>query len=470
MFNIPFAMSTLSKVIPVDIPHAWPPLAAKDIKSFWGATTLRDTPNFPEWIIGGNFWTWGGDIGWYLIITSALITFLIIRTLSEIVKFETGGSSSSVENKPKEASLLGIIGGILIFVNGVVVGVNNDPFILSTSSVRSIEEILQSNSPFWGRLVFGIRGLVEGYWSLLWLVLAVIVIYFSVKLYLEPIKRRTFTPFIILFSVVSIACGGGFIVGMILATVGGAIGYQWPTSPKKTLFGNIISVFKLDHSVYEALRENPLLQRAIHILLIVSFLSGLGCGSYALLTEKILNAQSLNLPFKVLLLGEMPLNISIFSPAIIGIGVAIIKWIILSLILYVVTIMSFRDKIDLEKIGTIVGFASAPLALQFFMPFFLTSTPYMTVIWPLALILVTNIWSVLTLLVGIREILDTSLGKALGIVCLSEAFYLWIDQKFFAVFDIPYNVRLLITPEPVVLFITTLLIVVAVLPLKVFKR
>jgi hypothetical protein len=199
-------------------------------------------------------------------------------------------------------------------------------------------------------------------------------------------------------------------------------------------------------------------------------LSGLGCGSYALLTEKILNAQSLNLPFKVLLLGEMPLNISIFSPAIIGIGVAIIKWIILSLILYVVTIMSFRDKIDLEKIGTIVGFASAPLALQFFMPFFLTSTPYMTVIWPLALILVTNIWSVLTLLVGIREILDTSLGKALGIVCLSEAFYLWIDQKFFAVFDIPYNVRLLITPEPVVLFITTLLIVVAVLPLKVFKR
>ncbi|MEM2292377.1 MAG: hypothetical protein QXX41_03785 [Nitrososphaerota archaeon] len=469
MLSFPFAMSKLSKVIPVDIPQTWPSLTAKDIKSFWGATTIEATPDFPDWIIGGNLWIWGGGIGWYFIMVSALIMFLTTWTFSKIVKLEAEGSLSA-EGRPIAASLFGVVGGIFIFVNCALVGVNKGPLILLTSPISSIEEITRSNSPFWGRVIFGMRGLIEGYLSLFWLILAVAVIYLSVRLYMEPIRRKIFTPFIILISVMSIVAGGGFIVGMILAIVGGAIGYQWPAPRKNTLFGNIIGVLKFDSSVYGALRENPLLPRALYILLIASFLSGLGCGSYALITEKIVNAQSLNTPFRILLLGEMPLSISMLSPAIIGIGIGFLKWLTLSLILYITIIMSLRDKVALEKIGAVVGLASAPLALQFFMPFFLTSTPYLTLTWPLTLILITNIWSVLTLLVGIRETLETSLGKALGIVCFSEAFYLWMDQKFFAALEIPYNVRLLISPESVVLFMVTLLIVVAVLPLRVFRR
>lgn len=469
MLNVPLATSKLSKVIPVDIPITWPSLTSKNINSFWGATTIGASPIFPDWIIGGNFWTWGGDIGWYFTIASALMMFLATWAFSRIVKFEDEGTLPA-EGRPTAASILGIIGGAFIFINSVLIGVNKGPFVLSTSATPTIEEILQPNSLFWGRFIFGIRGMVEGYFSLFWLILAVALIYFSLRLYIEPTKRKAFAPFIVLLSALSVICGGGFIVGMILAVIGGAIGYQWPTPRKNTLFGNIISVFKLDSSVYRALRENSLLPRAIYILLIASFSGGLGCGTYALLTEKIVNAQSLNTPFKILLLGEMPLNISILSPAIIGIAVGFLKWLTLSLILYIITIISFRDKIALEKIGTVVGFSSAPLAIQFFMPFFLTSTLYLTLTWPLAIIFIANIWSALTLLIGIRELLETSLGKALGIVCLSEAFYLWIDQKFFAVLDIPYNVRLLITPEPVLLFIVTLLVVIAVLPLRVFRR
>lgn len=470
MLSFPFAMSKLSKVIPVDIPQTWPGLTAKDIKSFWGATTIEVTSSFPGWVAGGSLWIWGGDIGWYLIVVSALIMFLTTWTFSKIVKLEEAEGILPAEGRPIAASLLSVVGGIFIFVNCALVGVNKGPFVLSTSPIFSIEEITRSNSPFWGRVIFGVRGLVEGYLSLFWLVLAVVVIYLSVRLYMEPVKRKIFTPLIILLSALSIMSGGGFIVGMILAIVGGAIGYQWPTPRKNTLFGNIIGVLKLDSSVYGALRENPLLQRALYILLIASFLGGLGCGSYALITEKIVNAQSLNVPFRILLLGETPLSVPMLSPAIIGIGIGFLKWLTLSLILYITIIMSFRDKVALEKIGTVVGYASAPLALQFFMPFFLTSTPYLTLTWPLTLILITNIWSALTLLVGVRETLETSLGKALGIVCFSEAFYLWIDQKFFAALEIPYNVRLLISPESVVLFIVTLLIVVAVLLLRVFRR
>jgi len=468
MLNFSAAISKLSKLAPIDTPSAWPPIKPTYIKSFWGAVEIVKSDNLPEWAVGGNFWVWGGDVGWYLMFVAALIMFFAVWVISKIAIIEEASQLS--QEKPSRASLLAIIGGILMLTNGVLIGVNKGPLMLSTSNVSSPAEIVGSNSPFWGRVSFGIRGLVEGYVTLFWLVLSLIIIYCSVRLYIEPIRRRVLGFLIVSLAILSISFGGGFIIGLILAVLGGCIGFQWPTPPQETLFGRIIRAAKLDGKVYRSLKDLPdSLANAIYILLLANVLSGLGCGIYALFTEKIVGSQSLNIPFRILMLGEAPLQISVFSPAIIGIAVTMLKWFLLSSILFLVCRLSFKNEISLENIGVIVGFAYAPLILQVFMPVLLTSTSFIYV-WPLALIFITKLWAGLALIVGIKNMLDTSWSKTLGIASLSGAFYLWIDQKFFVTLDIPYSVRFLIEPESVLLLISACLAVLAVLVFGVFKR
>lgn len=469
MANFSPLISNFSKLTPLDIPSAWPPITPKNINNFWGSIKAPKVSNLPEWAAGVDFWVWGGDSGLYLTFTAGLLMFFASTMIRTVIKKETTEVHEIVKHRPAPASSLTAIGGVLTLINVLLINISKGPLILSTSS-SSPQEIIDKAAPLWARVSFGIPGWIEGPWTIVWLIFAIIIIYCSMKLYMEPIRRKVLCPLIIILSIVSILCGGGFLIGSALAVIGGAVGFEWPSPLRETFFGKLIRTAKLDTTFYKSFNENPhSLRYATYTLIFVSILSGLGCGLYALTTETIVNAKSLDIPYRILMLGEVVSDISILSTAIINIILATLKWITLSVILYLVTTLSLGSKTNIERIGTAVAFAYVPVSLQFFMPFLLFSEPYLTFTWPLVVFAFTNLWMILILIVATREILETSLSKALGIVSLSGALYLWINQTFFMKANVPYSVKFFIQPEPVFLTILACLVVLAIF-FGVFRR
>lgn len=366
------------------------------------------------------------------------------------------------EEKISRASLLSLFAGILMLINGLLVGINKGPIILSTSSVSSPEEIMSSTAPSWARVSFGFRGWAEGLWIPLTLMFASIVLYCSVMLYIRPTQHKMLGSLILLFSILGIPFGGGFIIGSILGVIGGDIGFEWPTPPGKTFFGKLLRALRLDSTLYSDMRQDPhALTHAAYAIMFISILSGLGGGLYSFSVDRIVNAKSLDIPFKTLLLGEPLLDISILAPAIINIGVAVLKWITLSLFFYIVSTLVIGQKATFEKIAAAVAFAYVPISLQFFMPFVLTSSPLLTFTWPFAVAMLTNAWVTLSLVLAIRQVSGISLGKSIGTVSLTGAFYLLVNQEFFMKLDIPYSIKFFLQPEPVLLTVVACLVVLA---------
>jgi hypothetical protein len=366
------------------------------------------------------------------------------------------------EEKPLTASLLSLFGGILMLINGLLAGINKGPIILSTSPVSSPQEITSSTSPSWARVSFGFRGWAEGLWIPMTLMFASIVLYCSIMLYIRPTQRKTLCLLILLLSILGIPFGGGFIIGSILGVIGGAIGFEWPNPPGKTFFGKLLRALRLDPTLYRDIRQDPhALKYAAYAIIFVNILSGLGGGLYSFSVDKIVNAQSLDIPFKTLLLGEPLLDISILAPAIINIGMAVLKWITLSLLVYIVGILVIGQKATFEKIAAAVAFAYVPISLQLFMPFVLTSNPLLTFTWPFAVFVLTNAWVTLSLILAIRQVSEIPLWKSVGITSLTGAFYLLANQEFFMKLDIPYSIRFFLQPEPVFLTAVACLVIVA---------
>jgi hypothetical protein len=374
------------------------------------------------------------------------------------------------EEKPLIASILSLSSGILLLINELLVGINKGPIILSTFPVSSPEVVMNSTAPFWARISFGFSQWVEGPWIPVMLIFASIIISCSIMLYFKPIKRKTLCFLILLFSIISIPFGGGFIIGSILGVFGGAIGFEWPKPLGNTFFGKILQAAGLDSKFYESLKEDSFaLKQAAYAIIFLNLLSGLGCGLYSFSVDKIVNAQSLNVPFRTLLLGEFPLNMDILTPAIINIGLAVLKWIALSLFLYIIGVQVHGRKATFDKIAAAVAFAYVPIGLQFFMPFVLTSRPHLTFTWPFVVFLITNVWMILALVVALRHVLEVSLEKSIGIISLAAAFYLPLNQLFLMRLDVPYSIKFFFQPEPIFLMVIACLVVLATL-LGVFTK
>ncbi len=98
--------------------------------------------------------------------------------------------------KPLGAFVLSLLGGVFILLGGIV-------FSLL--------------SPFFGFNVFGFLGLVFG----------VIVFVCAFGLYSHPEQHVAWGVLILIFSVVSIVSFGGFVAGLVLGTIGGALAIAW---------------------------------------------------------------------------------------------------------------------------------------------------------------------------------------------------------------------------------------------------
>ncbi len=117
----------------------------------------------------------------------------------------------SSEEKPSAAFILSLIAGILILINGVAIG-----------AVRSF---IGPYIPGMGEraLVKSILGTV----MMVGIILGVIVIIAAVMLYRNPTQKTMWGIIILVLSIISLFIGGGFIIGLILGIIGGALALSW---------------------------------------------------------------------------------------------------------------------------------------------------------------------------------------------------------------------------------------------------
>jgi hypothetical protein len=123
---------------------------------------------------------------------------------------------------PKTASMLALVGGVVIIVGGALLMVVS-AFILphlDYANLKPPAHLTPGNMP---ALVSGIVGSM----GLFGLVSGVIVLVSAIMLLTNPSHWRTWGVLILVFSVMSFLGLGGFIVGAILGIVGGILTLRW---------------------------------------------------------------------------------------------------------------------------------------------------------------------------------------------------------------------------------------------------
>ncbi|MCS7125343.1 MAG: hypothetical protein NZ929_00290 [Aigarchaeota archaeon] len=120
-------------------------------------------------------------------------------------------------DRPTAAFALSLIGGIFIIIGSLV-----------TALVTVLFGGVLMLIPFVGGLgaliiVFGIIGLVFGIITLI----GATMINSG-----DPSKVRTGSILVLIFSILSLLTGGGFIIGFILALIGSILGLTWKPSEK----------------------------------------------------------------------------------------------------------------------------------------------------------------------------------------------------------------------------------------------
>ncbi len=119
--------------------------------------------------------------------------------------------------RPTGPFILALIGGLLVLIDGVVV------FLFGISG-------------FIGRyheFIPGIRPVIAsiGIWGI---ICAIVTLASVLMLNRQPDQHALWGILIIVFSVLSLASGGGFIIGLILGIIGGIWALIWKPQEKKT--------------------------------------------------------------------------------------------------------------------------------------------------------------------------------------------------------------------------------------------
>lgn len=401
------------------------------------------------------------------------------------------------------AAQLSIIGATLIFVNVMFAALNGAPLLISSYPVSSIEQIapevlseqgkvvyvgmnaldVLANTPggkirykpFWGRISFGILGQVQSPLMLLWITLAVINLFLAILLYLKPEKPEMLGYLIVIFSILSIFTGGGFIIGLIFGVIGGIMTLQWRMTPGETFFGKFVRAARLDSRLYDMVKENPgVTKEAVVLLVFVNILSGLGSGLYTYNSDKILNSVG-KVPFRILLLGEVFFDISVLAVPLIYIGIAILKWLALSSIIYFVGARLVGRSSEFGNIARSVAFSYTPISLQVLLPLLFSNEPFLTLNWPMVLYFITNFWMIFALVIAVRQSLDLSTGRSIGVIMLAGAAYWLIIYKMmipmlFPESEYPFpGIRFVLEPLPLLLALVSCSVIFSIL-LGVFKR
>ena len=174
----------------------------------------------------------------------------------------------------------------------------------------------------------------------------------------------------------------------------------------------LIRAIKLDSSLYEAIESDPTaIRHAVVAVILINICSAIGAIIYDIRSKETAIAAD------PLLLG-----------AIVGEAVlmALVKWFILTGIIYLIGVRLFKGTAGFQEILRTIAFAYTPVALQILLPLFLMYE------WVFLVLLGTNVWMIAALIIAVRQSLDLTTGKALGIVFFAGIVYSIISVLPFA--------------------------------------
>jgi hypothetical protein len=123
------------------------------------------------------------------------------------------------EQKPYAAFILTLVGGTLIFTNGLV-------FILASRVVsRMLEYVINTRGLSLGIVLAANQMLLS--FSVVELVLGAFIIFASLMIYYKPTSSAGWGAVVLVLSILSMFVGGGFFIGLILGVIGGSLAIAW---------------------------------------------------------------------------------------------------------------------------------------------------------------------------------------------------------------------------------------------------
>lgn len=322
------------------------------------------------------------------------------------------------------------VSSVLAIINGLWIAIIDKPVIITTFNATSLDEIINSKN-FWGRIVFGIPGIIGGLWTYFWIIFAVLMLLCAFSIYRKPRLHKKYSFLITLFALLTLPIGGGFYIGAILGFVGGLVGREWPKSFSETFLGNVFQAAMGRPKFYVSICEkSETLSNAALTVIFIGALSGFGNTLYTYNVDIIRKGESL--ASQILLQGYVLWNEIVLLSALSMVGMMMIKWLILSLCVYWIGAKLVGLSSSYDKVLRVVAFAYVPEIITVFMPLMFSNDPTLTFNWPVGFYVITRIWVFLCLLVAIQQVFDFSLTRAFGVALFGGAIYWLIYHVFMA--------------------------------------
>jgi hypothetical protein len=319
-------------------------------------------------------------------------------------------------------SRISLIGTFLILVNSVIVAANGSPLVLLSYPVSSVDALLAPNNPLWISIAFGFRGLAQGPLTLIWIVIAAGNFFLAMLWYLRPERSESKSLLVLIFSILSIFTGGGFIIGLILGVIGGSVGLQPRLSFREAFIIKYLRALRLDKALFNDLKKGTTVG-VVWMIMLISLLSGFGCSFYMNSLNEIRSSPDAAL--KILLLGDNIWNDSVLYAAFINIGIGVFKWLFLALIIFLIGTKLMVRNASFDTVMSMISYAYTPIALQIFLPLLHFNEPALSSNWPMAMFFITNLWMILALVIGTGQLFEIPMKKAVGMMILGGTIY-WI--------------------------------------------
>jgi hypothetical protein len=333
-----------------------------------------------------------------------------------------------------------LVSSILIITNGAWIASNAAPIIVSSSPAESIDAVWKTNT-FWGRIVFGFPGFVENYWIYFWLFLSVLLLICTLRIYSNPLLQKRLGIWIVILSILSIPTGGGFYIGAIIGIIAGLYAMEFPKAFKETFPGKIISSLRFKSGLFENMAENT---RSVHTaavtVIVVALLSGFGASLYAYNLDRIYptgsSAADMQAASNILLKGILYIDVSVYVSSVASITVGIIKWLALSVLIFILGVKLADRKISFAHTASFSAYVYVPEILLILMPLMFPNEPYLSlsyqyflipVSWPLILIYISRLWAFVILVFALEKTLDISTVKAISVALFVSIPYLLLN-------------------------------------------
>jgi hypothetical protein len=123
---------------------------------------------------------------------------------------------------PKTASIIALVGGMIIILGGVIL-IGVAAFVIPHMNLTNVTVPQGMDRASLPGLISGVLGVMGGFG----LVCGAIVLISATMLLARVGQQRTWGILILVFSVLSFIGLGGFIVGAILGIVGGILTLRW---------------------------------------------------------------------------------------------------------------------------------------------------------------------------------------------------------------------------------------------------